>query len=95
MNRFEAAHPSEQPHYYLSLLGTHPEQRGHGLGMALLAENLERTDAEGLPAYLESSNLANNARYERLGFRQVGEFTTPGGERTVTTMWREVGGPSE
>jgi ribosomal protein S18 acetylase RimI-like enzyme len=95
VNRFEAAHPSEQPHYYLSLLGTHPEQRGRGLGMALLAENLERTDAEGFPTYLESSNPANNARYERLGFRRVGEFTTPGGERTVTTMWREVGAPSE
>jgi GNAT superfamily N-acetyltransferase len=95
VNRFEAAHPSEQPHYYLSLLGTHPEQRGRGLGMALLADNLERTDAEGFPAYLESSNPANNTRYERLGFRRVGEFTTPGGERTVTTMWREVGASSE
>jgi GNAT superfamily N-acetyltransferase len=95
VNRFEAAHPSEQPHYYLSLLGTHPEQRGRGLGMALLAENLERTDAEGFPAYLESSNPSNNARYERLGFRRVGEFTTPGGEHTVTTMWRDVGASSE
>jgi GNAT superfamily N-acetyltransferase len=95
VNRFEAAHPSERPHYYLNLLGTHPEQRGRGLGMALLAENLERTDAEGFPAYLESSNPANNVRFERLGFRRVGEFTTPGGERTVTTMWREVGASSE
>jgi ribosomal protein S18 acetylase RimI-like enzyme len=94
VSRFEAVHPSDQPHYYLSLLGTHPEQRGRGLGMALLAENLKRTDAEGIPAYLESSNPANNARYERLGFQRVGEFTTPGGERTVTTMWREVGASS-
>ena len=59
--------------------------------MALLAENLKRIDAEGFPAYLESTNPANNSRYERLGFRQIGEFTTPGGERTVGTMWREVG----
>jgi GNAT superfamily N-acetyltransferase len=95
VNRFEAAHPSERPHYYLNLLGTRPEQRGRGLGMALLSENLERTDAEGFPAYLESSNPANNARFERVGFRRVGEFTTPGGERTVTTMWREVGASPE
>ena len=60
--------------------------------MGLLSENLERMDAERVPAYLESSNPANNARYERLGFSQVGEFTTPGDERTVATMWREVGG---
>ena len=92
LNRFEASHPSDEPHYYLSLLGTHPERRGEGLGVALLADNLRRTDAEGMPAFLESSNPANNARYERLGFRQVGEFTTPDGARTVATMWREVGG---
>ena len=63
--------------------------------MALLADNLERMDAEGVPSFLESSNPGNNARYERLGFSQVGEFTTPGGERTVATMWRDVGGSSE
>jgi len=60
--------------------------------MALLAENLRQMDAEGIPAYLESSNPENNARYERLGFRRVGEFQTPRGERTVATMWRNVGG---
>jgi GNAT superfamily N-acetyltransferase len=90
LERFEASHPREQPHYYLSLLGTHPDHRGSGLGMALLADNLARTDAEGVPAYLESSNPRNNKRYERLGFRQVGEFTTPAGEHTVATMWREA-----
>lgn len=92
LERFEASHPRERPHYYLSLLGTHPNHRGQGLGMALLAENLGRMDAEGVPAYLESSNPGNDPRYERLGFRRVGEFTTPDGERTVATMWREVGG---
>jgi predicted acetyltransferase len=60
--------------------------------MGLLAENLRRMDEEGVPSYLESSNPANNGRYERLGYEQVGEFITPGRERTVATMWREVGG---
>jgi GNAT superfamily N-acetyltransferase len=87
LERFEASHPQEEPHYYLSLLGTHPDHRGKGLGMALLASNLERMDA-----FLESSNPGNNARYERLGFSQVGAFTTPDGARTVATMWRDVGG---
>ncbi len=92
LERFDSSHPREQPHYYLSLLGVHPDHRGEGLGMALLAENLERMDAEQTPAYLESSNPGNDRRYERLGFRQVGSFTTPDQERTVATMWREVGG---
>jgi GNAT superfamily N-acetyltransferase len=89
IDRFEQAHPQEPPHYHLTLLGTHPAHRGKGLGMALLAETLALIDAEGMPAYLESSNPANDARYERVGFRKVGAFTTPDGARTVTTMWRE------
>jgi len=42
-----------------------------------------------MPAYLESSNPANNPRYERIGFRWTGEFNTPDGKRTVAAMWRE------
>jgi ribosomal protein S18 acetylase RimI-like enzyme len=90
VERFDASHPREQPHYYLSLLGTHPDHRGQGLGMALLSENLGSIDSEGVPAYLESSNPDNDRRYERLGFKRIGEFTTPGGEHTVATMWREA-----
>lgn len=92
LERFDAAHPRERPHYYLSLLGTDPSFRGQGIGMGLLEDNLRQMDIEGVPAYLESSNPANNARYERRGFKQVGEFETPRGERTVATMWREAGG---
>jgi GNAT superfamily N-acetyltransferase len=87
---FEAAQPREEPHYYLSLLGVHPDFRGQGLGMALVGENLEAMDAEGVPSYLESSNpAANRARYERAGFAPLGEFTTPGGQ-VIETMWRAV-----
>ena len=68
-------------------------QRGRAVtpyvGMALLAEDLRLIDAEGLPAYLESSNPVNDRRYERLGFVRVGEFETPDGAHTLTTMWRE------
>ena len=88
--RFEAAAPSNQDFYYLSFLGTHPEHRGHGFGMSLLEANLTQVDAESMPAYLESSNPANNARYERLGFKPHAEFATPDGKHSVTTMWREA-----
>jgi GNAT superfamily N-acetyltransferase len=85
----EHAHPGEPPHYYLSLLGTHPDHRGKGLGMALLADNLAKIDSERMPAYLESSNPQNDPRYERLGFVRVGEFQRPDGQLTCSTMWRE------
>lgn len=89
LERFDASHPRDQPHYYLSLLGTHPDHRGKGLGMSLLADNLTRIDAEGMPAYLESSNAANDLRYERHGFTRIGHFTRPDEQATVSTMWRE------
>ena len=89
LERFDAAHPREQPHYYLSLLGTHPSHAGRGIGMALLAENLARIDREQMPAYLESSNPGNNHRYERHGFVAIGRFYPPGGDVPVTTMWRD------
>ncbi len=85
----ERAHPAGPPHYYLSLLGTHPDHRGKGLGMALLADNLAKIDAEGMPAYLESSNSENDPRYERLGFERIGEFVRPDGRLTCSIMWRE------
>ena len=88
VGRFDAAHPRAEPHYYLTLLGTHPEHRGQGIGMRLLAHDLELIDAEHVPAYLESSNPANNHRYASVGFEPLGEFGYPGGGPIVTTMWR-------
>jgi GNAT superfamily N-acetyltransferase len=89
LDRFERAHPGEEPHHYLSLLGTHPDHRGKGVGMALRADGLDRIDSEQMPAYLESSNAANDHRYERLGFTRVGGFTRPDEAVSVSTMWRE------
>jgi GNAT superfamily N-acetyltransferase len=87
--RFEAAIPEGRPFYYLSFLGTHPDSRGRGLGMGLLAELVAQADRDGQPTYLESTNPANNPRYERLGFKGQSSFTTPDVAHTVTTMWRE------
>jgi GNAT superfamily N-acetyltransferase len=88
-DRFEAAHPHTPDHYYLSLLGTHTEHRGAGIGMDLLRQNLGRLDTLGMPAYLESTNPANLRRYEGVGFAAYGTFALPDGGPRVTTMWRE------
>jgi GNAT superfamily N-acetyltransferase len=92
--RFDAAHPHGEPHYYLSLLATDPAHRGHGHGMALLAENLAEVDREGMSAYLESTNPNNDRRYERRGFGRHGSFTLPGGP-SVNTMWRQAREPTD
>jgi ribosomal protein S18 acetylase RimI-like enzyme len=86
---FGEAHPHDEPHYYLSLLGTRVSERGHGYGLALLAETLRVVDEAGMAAYLEASNPANVALYERYGFVPAGSFALPGGGRDVATMWRQ------
>jgi len=87
-DRFEAEHPHDEPHFYLSFLGTDPEQRGRGVGMQLLRTTLAEIDAARQPAYLESTNPRNVPRYESVGFRVVGEFQLPGYGPMVTRMWR-------
>jgi GNAT superfamily N-acetyltransferase len=86
--RFEANHGPGEPHAYLSLLATHPDHRGRGLGMGLLSDDLRRLDELHLPAWLESTNPANDSRYASVGFEPVGEFRTIDGQRPITTMWR-------
>ena len=56
--------------------------------MGLLAESLRRIDALGMPSYLESTNPANNRRYESVGFAEIGTFAMPGDGPSVTRMWR-------
>ncbi len=93
IDAFERNHPHEPPHFYLSLLATHPDHSGRGLGVALVAECLAEIDAGDPPAaaFLESSNPANVARYERLGFRPTHEVDLLEG-LTGLQMWRAPGG---
>ena len=83
----EKVHPTE-PHWYLAVLGTSPDQQGKGIASATLAPILRRCDEEGLPAYLESSKEANIAFYRRHGFEVRGQVDVPGGP-SLWPMWRE------
>jgi hypothetical protein len=60
-------HP-RYPHWYLPTIGIEAYLHRKGLGSALLMEALRRCDHEHMPAYLESSNSANTALYQRFGF---------------------------
>ncbi len=81
------AHP-EEPHWYLSEIGTGRQARGLGHGSALLRSRLRRCDAEDMPAYLESSKRGNLPYYERFGFVSTGEIRIPDGP-SLWGMWRE------
>jgi GNAT superfamily N-acetyltransferase len=77
----------DYPHFYLAILGASNRARGQGLGAALLERVLRVCDNEGLPAYLESSNLRNVSLYQRHGFDAVGELTF-GTDTVLTPMVR-------
>ena len=85
--QMKAVHP-EEPHWYLAVIGSDPAVRGGGYGAALLRSRLDRCDAEGAPAYLESSSPDNVPYYLRFGFEVTGEIVVPGGGPTLWPMWR-------
>lgn len=85
----ERLHPRRPPHWYLGYLGARRDRQGQGLGGGLLREVLSEADADGTPAYLESSNERNLSLYERHGFRVVGELQALDVGPTIWRMWRE------
>ncbi len=85
----DQGHPHDEPHFYLSLLGTDPARLGHGYGLGLLADTLRVVDEAGVPAYLEASNEANVPLYTRYGFRPRARLVMPDDGPDVVTMWRD------
>ena len=81
-------HHPEEPHWYLAVIGSDPDVRGAGFGQALMASRLDRCDAEGAPAYLESTKESNVPYYLRFGFEVTGELVVPGGGPAMWQMWR-------
>jgi ribosomal protein S18 acetylase RimI-like enzyme len=92
-NRMRRLHPRTPSHWYLSLLATDPDERGRGLGAAMLQPVLERCDADGVGIYLESSKQRNLDFYARFGFYTLGELQLPSGP-TLWPMWRKPHGAS-
>lgn len=89
--RIGSAHPEDDPHFYLFVIGTEPDQQSKGLGGRLLQEVLTRCDRQGLGAYLESSNIKNVPFYEQHGFRVLHEIFV-GEDFVARPMWREPAG---
>jgi ribosomal protein S18 acetylase RimI-like enzyme len=64
-------HPAEA-HWYLPLIGVDPAHQRKGFGAALLQDAVRRFDRDHVAAYLESTNPANIALYQRHGFEVLG-----------------------
>jgi RimJ/RimL family protein N-acetyltransferase len=76
----DANHP-EEPHWYLHIAGCSPQAQGKGFGSAVIRAGLARSDADGVPAYLETANEANLAVYGALGFQVTHRWTVKDGPR--------------
>ena len=78
-------------------VGTKPDARGKGYAGKLIKATTDCADAESVPCYLESSNVANLKLYARLGFevrRQI--WLERAGERIpLDVMVREPVGWAE
>jgi GNAT superfamily N-acetyltransferase len=75
------------PHWYLGVLATDPLRRGGGLARAVLQPVLERADADGFPALLETGARENLPFYARFGFDVLAEARVSGGP-PLWAMWR-------
>jgi len=68
-------HRPDEPHWYLGILGTHPDHQNQGLGSAVLSTMIAHADKLGIPTFLESSNPRNYGFYQRHGYVETGEIT--------------------
>lgn len=82
------ARPTE-PHYYLNVLGVHPDHQGKGIGAKLLAHTLRECDEKKIGAYLETGNPNNIPFYEKFGFCRRESATVRGATMELHTMWRD------
>jgi ribosomal protein S18 acetylase RimI-like enzyme len=88
-----AAHHPHTPNYHLQFLGVEPGWQGHGIGSALIGEVLERSDREGIPAYLEATTERSVKLYQRHGFEVIGKLVLPSGP-PLWPMWRRPASPT-
>jgi ribosomal protein S18 acetylase RimI-like enzyme len=77
----DAARPVT-PHWYLSVLATHPDHQRKGLASAVIAPIIGKADIDGLDCCLETSTEQNRAFYRRRGFTESTELDIAGGPPT-------------
>ena len=72
------------PHYYLGVIGVHPDMHGRGIGMQLLRSfcDLSQRDPLSSGVYLETAQESNLRFYERAGFAETGRGRLGG-----ATLW--------
>ena len=79
-------------HWYLWMIGVHPDRQGEGLGARLMAHTFAQADADGVPCYLETTHPRAHAIHTAHGFRDAVRGVIPGTDLMVWSMVRAPGG---
>lgn len=77
-SRQHEGHPGED-HLYVWILTVAPAAQRTGVGRALLTTAIERAEAKGVPAYLDTANPDNLPYYGSFGFETIGQIDLPRG----------------
>ncbi len=85
----DRVHPRD-PHWYVFILGVHPDRKGQGLGGVLMRRVVELAERDRVPAYLETTNPVNLGFYARYGFEVADELTPLPGAPPIWTMLRRL-----
>ncbi|KAK8108143.1 acyl-CoA N-acyltransferase [Apiospora kogelbergensis] len=67
MMRKQREHMAGTPHWHLAFIGVRRRAQGRGVARPLIQWGVDRADADGVEAYVQSSPMAA-ARYRRYGF---------------------------
>lgn len=84
-------HLPRNPVWYLHFAGCDPAHQGKGFGGAAIRAGLDRADADGVPAYLETADPNNVGIYRSFGFETIHRWTIVGGPE-FWGMQRPIGG---
>lgn len=87
----DKVHPKDDL-WYLLLLVADPSAQRSGIGTKLQEIVLDRADAEGTPAYLETQNAENIPYYRHFGFEVTHELHPVRHGPPLWTMWRDAKG---
>lgn len=90
LQRLRALH-APMPHWYLLAMGVVPELQGRGLGYAFLTHAIRRSEADGVPCYLQAFSEQQVKYYEKRGFKILDRDELPMG----LTLWNMLRTPSK
>jgi ribosomal protein S18 acetylase RimI-like enzyme len=82
-----ASNTPTDEHWYLQMIGTHPDWQGRGIGSMLIREGQSWARRDGLGVYLETETIENVAYYRHLGFEVRTEWEVATGGPHMWGMW--------